>query len=609
MADATNQPDAVREVFLLDDDDGDLNNGTPNYDDLVRAAVKRKLPYPARLSHQPDMVHYAFDSGVGNKETNLATQRTTTMTGANVWASPGGFGQAALRGSDNTSSASHYVESDFRGPLYGDLTLHLWMRERINPGPSALTYLCGGLHSFRVFTGGAALDGLEVRDWGGSNLTMPSVGPTLQDRARNPGGVCVTLTVDGRGKRAQFYIDGVAHGSSIVVSGPVDVAAAANGFRIGKFTSDTYSSAYDLDEVRLLNRVAPEAEIRSWCEEQKSLYFKFDRGVGDLAIDYGTTSGSSPIAGSNPWQAPGKFGTAMLRGSNNNQASSHFCTTAFRGPIYGSATFHWWMKQRVAPGSSLSYLWGGLGSLRCFTNGVASTGLWMRSGVGVDLELNRDLQTLARNAAGVWIGLTIDAASRQAQWYVDGYPSGDWIAIPGGMIVDPQSSPFVIGKHTSDTNSSAYDIDEFRFENRAVRPDEILSWTRAPTAATGRMGSPCGIRLSSLGGNPTTGNPAYTHMIQATPAAATTCLFVIGVQARPQFDMGIAFRPLTGCTWFPSFDLQLGVTTNGNGSRAIPGAVPRSSSAVGAHLDIQVLGFQGNQPLQSNATSHVIELR
>ncbi|MEE2888576.1 MAG: M36 family metallopeptidase, partial [Planctomycetota bacterium] len=49
-ADATNQPNAVREVFIVDDDDGNLNNGTPNYLDLEKAALKRKLPYPKRTN-------------------------------------------------------------------------------------------------------------------------------------------------------------------------------------------------------------------------------------------------------------------------------------------------------------------------------------------------------------------------------------------------------------------------------------------------------------------------------------------------------------------------------------------------------------------------------
>lgn len=49
VADATNQPDAVREVFVLDDNDGNLNNGTPNYTELERAARSRSLPFPQRL--------------------------------------------------------------------------------------------------------------------------------------------------------------------------------------------------------------------------------------------------------------------------------------------------------------------------------------------------------------------------------------------------------------------------------------------------------------------------------------------------------------------------------------------------------------------------------
>lgn len=46
IANATTQPDAVRELFFLDDDDGNLNNGTPNCDDLIAAAIGRNLPTP-----------------------------------------------------------------------------------------------------------------------------------------------------------------------------------------------------------------------------------------------------------------------------------------------------------------------------------------------------------------------------------------------------------------------------------------------------------------------------------------------------------------------------------------------------------------------------------
>ncbi len=47
VADATNQPNAVREVFLLDDTDGNLGNGTPHCRQLIAACTKRNLPVPA----------------------------------------------------------------------------------------------------------------------------------------------------------------------------------------------------------------------------------------------------------------------------------------------------------------------------------------------------------------------------------------------------------------------------------------------------------------------------------------------------------------------------------------------------------------------------------
>jgi hypothetical protein len=57
VANARNQPDAVREVFILDDDDNNLNNGTPHYADLEAAALSRSLPYPKKVN--PDAATYA----------------------------------------------------------------------------------------------------------------------------------------------------------------------------------------------------------------------------------------------------------------------------------------------------------------------------------------------------------------------------------------------------------------------------------------------------------------------------------------------------------------------------------------------------------------------
>ena len=57
VADATDQPSAVLRVFIIDDDDGNLNNGSPHFNALEAAAVKRTLPYPqipvANVTHTP----------------------------------------------------------------------------------------------------------------------------------------------------------------------------------------------------------------------------------------------------------------------------------------------------------------------------------------------------------------------------------------------------------------------------------------------------------------------------------------------------------------------------------------------------------------------------
>jgi hypothetical protein len=50
VANALNQPNAVREVYLIDDTDGNLGNGTPHCIQLNLACTKRTLPIPAGLA-------------------------------------------------------------------------------------------------------------------------------------------------------------------------------------------------------------------------------------------------------------------------------------------------------------------------------------------------------------------------------------------------------------------------------------------------------------------------------------------------------------------------------------------------------------------------------
>jgi hypothetical protein len=57
VANATNQTNAVTQVFVADDDDGNLLNGTPHYTQLRAAALLKNLPYPEQqvvsITHAP----------------------------------------------------------------------------------------------------------------------------------------------------------------------------------------------------------------------------------------------------------------------------------------------------------------------------------------------------------------------------------------------------------------------------------------------------------------------------------------------------------------------------------------------------------------------------
>ena len=77
VADATNQPNAVREVFIADDNDGNLLNGTPNYldvDPLVDLAISKVVGSP--VAAEGDTV--TFTITVTNNGPSQATGVTIT---------------------------------------------------------------------------------------------------------------------------------------------------------------------------------------------------------------------------------------------------------------------------------------------------------------------------------------------------------------------------------------------------------------------------------------------------------------------------------------------------------------------------------------------------
>ena len=196
----------------------------------------------------------------------------------------------------------------------------------------------------------------------------------------------------------------------------------------------------------------------------------------------------------------------------------------------------------------------------------------------------------------------------KAQWYVDGAAHGAAIPLTAAANI-PAGANFLVGKHTSNSSSFAYNIDEYRFCSRAASPAEIKAWHSLPHAASGRLGTVCGIKHAGRGA-PTAGNALYSLSFSG-PSAGYKYLLVIGARPQVGFDMGLAFPALKGCTWYTSFDVDLIGATGSSGRVTFPGGIPNSSSLAGLGVDTQVLGFVGSSPskkYQSNAMSHKIEL-
>ncbi|MBZ0150961.1 MAG: hypothetical protein K8J09_05460, partial [Planctomycetes bacterium] len=78
VANAFNQADAVREVFLADDDDGNLTNGVPHFTELSAAAIAKGLPYPGL---QPA---WATHTPLANTDAPRVPRIVTTTAAANT---------------------------------------------------------------------------------------------------------------------------------------------------------------------------------------------------------------------------------------------------------------------------------------------------------------------------------------------------------------------------------------------------------------------------------------------------------------------------------------------------------------------------------------------
>ncbi len=344
------------------------------------------------------------------------------------------------------------------------------------------------------------------------------------------------------------------------------------------------------------------------------LYYKFETGAGRKAINFAAASGLAPAEGTfkstypggASW-AQGRFGRGAMLGSHFNPknpgnsygAYYNYLDTGWIPKFTGSFTVAWFMKER-APQATLDYIFSGVGAFRCFTNGIAGKGLWVRSwgGSPADLKLTYDVQAGARSK-WLHVALVVDWASKKATWYVDGKAQAP-IKLSAGANVNGTTS-FKIGQHVTTFYSFNYDLDEFRFSTRAATPAEILAWATKDLAAAGKYGKGCGGTLSGTG-VPAVGKP---FLLNLTGPASSPFFLSLGLSRTKfgaltlPFDLGTVIPGMSGCNWESSMLVIMtgGLNSSGRGKTGLP--IPNNPIFTGVTLFNQAMMVSSGNKLST----------
>ncbi|MCB9868795.1 MAG: hypothetical protein H6837_03005 [Planctomycetes bacterium] len=230
---------------------------------------------------QADLIYYPFVTGTGTTVQNLATggPKTGTLVNTNTtnsgWVAGKGGGYA-LSGHDATTTAA-YVDSGLNSGtstslFTGSFTVAMFLKNRIQSA-NALSYFFSGIGSFRMFTGGVAYEGLYLRNWGGTPTDLVLRGTTNKQTGTpffdfrsetQKGWVHIALVVDATNNVATWYVNGSPFDSVTLTAG-ANVTGTGN-FLVGRHTSTSSASEYDMDDFRLSNRAASPHEIQAWAQ-------------------------------------------------------------------------------------------------------------------------------------------------------------------------------------------------------------------------------------------------------------------------------------------------------------------------------------------------------
>lgn len=346
----------------------------------------------------------------------------------------------------------------------------------------------------------------------------------------------------------------------------------------------------------------------SLAAQNDVIHYPFVTGSGTNVLNLAQPAMPGTITGStvaNAWTT-GKTSSALRGASNQAPTSINPVDTGWKPVLNGDFTVAWFMQQENSPGTTLSYIFSNVGSFRCFTNGVASKGLYLRAwgGTPADLTTATDIQALAAKG-WVHVACVVDwTGSKTATWYLDGQVD-KVIPLTAGANLSGTSNMF-IGQHTSATTAWTYNTDEFRLSTRAVSPGEIASWASMTPGGAGayNVNAACGGAKLEANGAPSVGNAKF--QMKLTGPASGAFVLSLGSDRQLSFDLGVLFAGLNGCEWSSTPVVLITGATGSTGMVDIPMPIPNAPGLNGVLLWNQALVI--TQPLTGTQATNGLNL-
>jgi len=258
-------------------------------------------------------------------------------------------------------------------------------------------------------------------------------------------------------------------------------------------------------------------------------------------------------------------------------------------------TVMFWMRRNPASTATnpFGYAFGDV-TFRAFAAGAAGQGITFRgSAIG-----NVDSGFTVTGTPGVWqhVALVIDDAAGQAYWCDNGTPSATVINFPMGTFTYTQAGTRMMavgaqGDSGLSTFGLHYDMDDFRFYDRALLPVEIMAAMATENASAGNYASGCagpsGVPTIAGVGLPQLGNTSFAVALGNAEANQLAAL-VVGVApvAFGTFDLSPWLG--AGCTLHTDWiTANFHLTVNGMATQ--PLGIPNNPLFAGYHLYSQWL--------------------